>query len=109
MASCSIDDFSAAATLDLATPRPATSSYWSPPPHGVYKINVDGASSILDGSSSIGVIIRDWKGATIAALCKPLQAHFSAKLTEVLALEQGVLLAQELQLARVLFECMQLM
>ena len=66
---------------------------------------MDEASSILDGSSSIGVIIRDWKGATIAALCKPLQAHFSAELTEVLALEQGVLLAQEMQLARVLFEC----
>ena len=105
MASCSIDDFSAAATLDLATPRPATSSCWSPPPHGVYKINVDGASSILDGSSSIGVIIRDCKGDTIATLCKPLQSHFSAELVEVLALEHGVLLAQDMQLTRVMFEC----
>ena len=102
MASCSIEDFATAPSFVLATPRPTTSSCWFPPPHGVYKVNVEGVSSILDGSSSIGVIIRDWKGATIAALCKPLQAHFSAKLTEVLALEQGVLLAQEMQLARVL-------
>ena len=105
MASCSIDDFSVAATVDLATPRPASSSCWSPPPHGVYKINVDGASSNLDGSSSIGVIIRDCKGDTIAALCKPLQSHFSAELVEILALEQGILLAQDMQLTRVLFEC----
>ena len=104
MASCSIEDFSAAPTFVLATPRPATSSCWSPPPHGVYKVNVDGASSILDRSSSIRVIIRDWKCDTIAALCKPLQAHFSAELVEVLALEQGVLLAQDMQLTRVLFE-----
>ena len=75
MASCSLEDFAIAPSAVLVTSRPATSSCWSPPPHGVYKVDVDGASSILNGSSSIGVIIRDWRGATIAALCTPLQTH----------------------------------
>ncbi|KAK7823725.1 hypothetical protein CFP56_035133 [Quercus suber] len=70
MARSSIEDFSDAATTDLSTPRPTLSSCWSPPPPGVFKINVDGASSGLDGTSSIGVIIRDCKGETIAL---PLQ------------------------------------
>ncbi|XP_075640622.1 uncharacterized protein LOC142612410 [Castanea sativa] len=77
---------------------------WTPPPPGVFKINVDGASSDLEGISNIGVIIRDCKGGTIVALYKPLQTHYSADLVEVLAMEQGVLLAQELQLPHVIFE-----
>ena len=67
-----------------------------PRPSGVFKVNVDGASSDQDGSSSVGVVIRDSKGQIKAALCLPLQSHFSAELTEVFALEQGVLFAQEL-------------
>ncbi|XP_075645719.1 uncharacterized protein LOC142616838 [Castanea sativa] len=104
MARSSIEDFSVAATNDLYTPRPTPSSCWSPPPPGVFKINVDGASSDLEESSSIGVIIIDCNGETVAALCKPLQSHYPAELVEVFAMEQGILLAQELQLPRVMFE-----
>ena len=93
MARSSIEDFSDTATIDLFAPRPTLSSCWSPPPPSVFKINVDGASSDLNGTSSIGVIIRDFNGETFAALCKPLQSHYPAKLVEVLALEQGILLA----------------
>lgn len=63
-----------------------------------------GLHQTLKGTSSIRVIIRDCKGETIAALCKPLQSHYSAKLVEVLAMEQGILLTQDLQLPRVMFE-----
>ncbi|XP_030941627.1 uncharacterized protein LOC115966551 [Quercus lobata] len=87
MARSSIEDFSDAATIDFSAPRPTLASCWSPPPPGVFKINVDGASSDLDGTSSIGVIIRDFNGETFAALCKPLQSHFPAELVEVLTLE----------------------
>ena len=86
MASCSIEDFAAAPSFVLATSRPATSSCWSPPPHGVYKVNVEGVSSILDGSSSIGVIIRDWKGVTIAALCKPPTGPFFCRISGSLSI-----------------------
>ena len=66
---------------------------------------MDGACSI-DGSgiSGVGVIIRDEYGSVIAALCKVLPSHFTAEWTEYLALEQGVLLAQELNLSHVIFE-----
>nr|POE52991.1 hypothetical protein CFP56_06853 [Quercus suber] len=70
----------------------------------VHKNNVNGASSESDCSSSIGVVIRDSLGQVVAALCKPLQACFPAELTKIMAVEQGVVLAQELQLPRVIVE-----
>ena len=104
MARSSIEDFSDATHTTLSTSRPPISCYWSPPPPSVFKINVDGASSNLEGISSIGVIIRDCKGETVVALCKPLQSHYPAELVEVLAMEQGILLAQELHLPCVMCE-----
>ena len=67
-------------------------------------MTLQGLSSEHDRFSSVGVIIRDCNGQVVAALCEPLEACYSAELTEVIALEQGVLLAQELQLPRVIFE-----
>ena len=104
MARSSIEDFSDATHTALSTFRPPISCCWSPPPPGVFKINVDGASSNLEGISSIGVIIRDCKGETVVVLCKPLQSHYPAELVEVLAMEQGILLAQELHLPCVMCE-----
>ncbi|XP_075665305.1 uncharacterized protein LOC142634964 [Castanea sativa] len=49
-------------------------------------------------------VIRDHNGQVVAVLCKPLQACFFAELTEIMALEQGVLLAQEPQLPRIIVE-----
>ena len=103
MARNAVEDFACSASQDFGHVRPASSS-WTPPPLGVFKVNVDGASSDQEGSSSVGVVIRDSSGQVMAALCLPLQSHFSAALTEVFALEQGVLFAQELQLPRVIFE-----
>ncbi|XP_023880426.1 uncharacterized protein LOC111992797 [Quercus suber] len=54
--------------------------------------------------SGVGVIVRDDSGKVIAALCKALPSHFPVEWTEFLALEQGVLLAQELNLTHVIFE-----
>ena len=104
MARSSIEDFSDATHTALSTSRPPISCCWSPPPPGVFKINVDGASSNLEGISSIRVIIGDCKGETVVALCKPLQSHYPAELVEVLAMEQGILLAQELHLPCVMCE-----
>ena len=104
MAKNLIKDFNDAASSDLCTPRPSQLHSWSRPPPGVFKINVDRSSSDLEESSSIGVIIRDCKGQTIAAFCKPLQSHFSAELVEVFAVEQGIFLARELQLSQVMLE-----
>ena len=96
MAKNSIKEFNDAATIDLFTPRPSHMYSWSPPPPDAFKINVDESSSDLEESSSIGVIIRDYKGQTVATFYKPLQSHYTTDLVEVLAMEQGILLAQGL-------------
>ena len=105
MAKNSIEDFNDATTINLFTPRPIHTCNRSLPPPGVFKINVDGSSSDLEGNFSIRVIIRDYKGQTVVALCKPLQTHYTAELVEIFAIEQGILLVQELQLPRVMHEC----
>ena len=84
--------YACSALWDFSHPR-APSTCWVPPPHGFHKINVDGVSSDLENSSSISVVIRDSFGQVVASLSKPLQACFTAELSEVMALEHGVLLA----------------
>lgn len=65
-----------------------------PPLSGFIKINVDGASD--DGKpSNIGVIIQDCQGSSITASSKVLPMPFPAEIKEVLALQEGVLLALE--------------
>ena len=56
--------------------------------------------------TSIGVIIKDCNGHVVAALSKYLHlpGRFAADQVEALAMEQGILLAQELQLSRVILE-----
>lgn len=48
-------------------------SRWEAPPSGMYKINVNGATSNDGRPSSVGVIIWDNKGKPVAALSKVLQ------------------------------------
>ena len=43
-------------------------------------------------------------GKVVAALCKALPVHYPAELTEFFALEHEVLLAQEMNISKVIFE-----
>ena len=71
----------------------------------MFKINVDGAfSSDYGVCSRVGVVIRDGSGMVIAALSKLLPANFPAEWTELYAIEQGLLLAQEMELPQVMME-----
>ncbi|XP_050254837.1 uncharacterized protein LOC126700669 [Quercus robur] len=70
----------------------------------MYKVNVDGAISNDGRPSSIGVIIRNSKGETVAALCMPLPSEYSILETEAIAVEKGALLAKEMELQQVIFE-----
>ena len=103
LATCTLEDFKKANSLAL-TPPSHPSSRWETPPQGVFKINVDGATSDQGNNSSIGVIIRDCNDHVVAALSKYLQGRFAADQVEALAVEQGILLAQELQLSSVIVE-----
>ena len=95
LAKNSVDNFVYSATWDLSQPRALPTS-WVPPSPIIHKINVDGASSELESFLSVGIVIKDCLGQVVAALCKPLQARFPAELTEIITMEQGVILAQDL-------------
>ena len=66
---------------------------------------MDGASSI-DGNGvfGVGVTIRDELGEVVATLCKALPMHYPAEWTEFLALQHNVVLAQELNILKVIFK-----
>ena len=79
-------------------------SKWRAPPMEMYKINVDGATSEDGRPSSIGVIIRDSRSETIAAMCMSLPSQYTSLEIETIAIEKGVLLAKEMGLQQILLE-----
>lgn len=54
--------------------------------------------------SSVGVIIRDCRGVVVAAGGKLLLALYIVEVTEAYAIEEGIKLACELQLPRIMLE-----
>ncbi|KAL0001183.1 hypothetical protein SO802_014964 [Lithocarpus litseifolius] len=85
MAKNIVEDFQEASALDFPSLQ-SSQNGWVTPPKSYFKINADGASSIV--------------GSEVSAL--PL--HYPAEWTELFAMEQGVLLAQEMNLSNVIFE-----
>ena len=67
-------------------------------------MNVDGATSMDNRHSSIGVVIRDFNGMVSATITKILLAQYNVEEVEVIALENWVLLAQEMNPSYVIFE-----
>ena len=61
-----VEDFSNAIDWDFSQPRPLPVN-WNPPPSGIFKVNVDGATANHGGNSSIGLIVRDCTGQPIAS------------------------------------------
>ena len=65
---------------------------WTTPPCGIFKVNVDGA------------IIRNSEGLVISAMSKTLPARSSMEEVEAIALENGVLPTQEMNLTDIIVE-----
>ena len=104
MAHILIEDYHGAIKMEFP-PMQSNSMSWFVPLPGVFKINVDGACSLDSGvCSGVGVVIRDGTGTVIAALSKLLPANFPAEWMELYAIEQGLLLAQEMELPQVMME-----
>ena len=104
MARSVVEDFQEAILVKLPPEQPSNGSLVALPP-GFFKVNVDGSSS-LDGlgTSRVGVIIHDEEGRVVATISKALPLHYPADWTELFAIKQGVLLAQEMTLCNVIFE-----
>ena len=79
-------NFKMVASLDILPSR-HSQNRWETPPQGVFKINVDGATSDHGRNSSIGVIISDCNGHVVVALSKYLPSRFATDQVETLAME----------------------
>ena len=78
--------------------------HWEPPLVGFYTINVDGAIPSTNGQSGVGLLIRDWNRRVIAAVSMSLPGGYSVEETEAIAVEQGLVLAKELDLEKIIVE-----
>ena len=85
--------------MPLSLLRPHEGNRWVAPLAGMVKINVDGATSENGRNSSMGVIIKDSQGLVVAACSRYLFGLFTASEVKVLAIECGILFAQELELS----------
>uniref|UniRef100_A0A7N2MJY8 RNase H type-1 domain-containing protein n=1 Tax=Quercus lobata TaxID=97700 RepID=A0A7N2MJY8_QUELO len=89
-------------SLSLLGPSDTIRIKWcmNPPPSSrvKYATNLDGRPSC------IGVIIRDFNGHITAAMSKILPTHYPPDTAEALALENGIILAQEMILSHAIFE-----
>ena len=87
-------EFLAANEGDVLSNSTAQPVYWSPPPLGLYKVNVDAATFKDIRATGIGVVIWDSLGKVAAVLCRKLDASLSPLEAESKALEAGILFAQ---------------
>ena len=87
-------EFLAANEGDVLSNSTAQPVYWSPPPLGLYKVNVDAATFKDIRATGIGVVIRDSLAKVAAILCRKLDASLSPLEAESKALEAGILFAQ---------------
>ena len=84
--------------------RESMQERWKPPPHGWYKINIDGATFKDEGHSGLGIIVRNDRGEIMGALSKRIRFPLGALEAEAKAAECGVIFAWELGLREVIIE-----
>ena len=68
---------------------------WSPPLVGVYKANSDAAIFEHCNFARLGVVVRDYTGAVIGALCQRIPLPQSVEHAEALAASRVVTLARD--------------
>ena len=99
-----VEDFHEVNDMLFSANRSSNAGWMALPP-GYFKVNVNGASP-LDGNgiSGVGAIVRNDGGKVVVALCKALPSCYPVEWTELFALEQGTILAQQLVISNVIIE-----
>ena len=69
-----------------------------------YKINYDGALSIADNKSGIGIVVRDCHGEVIASLIQKLDQAYQPVEVKAMAASKAVEFGNELGLHRAIIE-----
>ena len=77
---------------------------WTPPPTGSFKINMDAATNVEAKTTGLGAVIRDDKGRVVAAAVKPSRLRWDVPFVEAEAVELGLQVAKEAQLASIIIE-----
>jgi ribonuclease HI len=82
---------------------------WKKPPEGYLKLNVDAGYDETTSTGSTGAVIRDSSGGFIAASQRYLDNVIDAPTCEVIALRDGLLLAQQLGVSKLIAQsdCME--
>ena len=90
----------------IQTPRqpPQLGSQWRPPELGWYKINIDAAVFKEEGSYGVVVVIRNEAGCLMGAMSKKLPFPLGPMEVEARAADEGILLARDLGLSKVIVE-----
>ena len=97
-------DFKNAALFCMVQQQLGSDVGWAVPPPDVYKINVDGATAGNGCRSTVGVVIRDCRGLVVATACRVLNGDYGVAVIEALAVEEGIRLATEMELQRIIVE-----
>jgi ribonuclease HI len=74
------------------------------PEAGYFKINSDGATFDGGRGAGMGVVIRDHAGSFTAGFSCRTDGSFSAEVVEILAIQEGCLLARDLGLSNIIVE-----
>ena len=77
---------------------------WTTPTPDSYKINYDGALSIADNKSGIGIVVWDCHGEVIASLIQQLDQAYQPVEVEAMAASKAVEFGSELGLHRAIIE-----
>ncbi|KAI5324876.1 hypothetical protein L3X38_033949 [Prunus dulcis] len=91
---CLSIEFIFANTTHVHTHSPS-STHWCPPPPGKLNLNVDDACSTSFWKHESGAVVRNVHRDLMGAISIPITGCFSAKITELLAIQDGLQFAWE--------------
>ncbi|XP_050248536.1 uncharacterized protein LOC126695761 [Quercus robur] len=74
----------------------STQTRWHPPPHGMVKINCDGATFRNQKKSGVGVVIQDDNSMVLVSMSKQLPQLYSALEVEAMAASTALSFASRL-------------
>ena len=77
--------------------------FWSKPERGKMKLNID-ASSYVDGSGSVGAVLRNHRGEVMAGMASLIDNVLDASAAEAMALLRGLQFLQRLGCSSAIIE-----